>query len=60
MADGADIIAGGKFLDDFEVRGQTCAGEHALEEIVTEKGQVRGAAGERSLERIDVVDALSA
>ena len=59
MANGADIIAGGEFLDDFDVRGQTCAGEHALEQIMTEKGRVRGAAGEGSLERIDVVDAFS-
>ena len=59
MANGAHVIPGREFLDDFDVRGEAGAREHALEEIVTEEGGVRRTVRERGLERVDVVNALS-
>ena len=59
MANGADVIAGREFLDDLDIRGESGAREHALEEIVTEEGRVRRAVRERGLERVDLVNALS-
>src|SRR5208283_5635303 len=59
MTNGADVVASGEFLDDFYIRGETGAGEHALEEIMTEKSRIRRTFCERSLERVDVVDAFS-
>ena len=44
MANGADVVAGGEFLDDFDIRSEAGAREHALEEIVAEKRRVRRAA----------------
>ena len=59
VAHGGDVVAGGKFLDDLDIGGETGAGEDALEQIVAEQRRVRHAAGERGLEGIDVVDALA-
>ena len=59
MANGANVVAGREFLDDLDVRGEAGAREHALEEIVAEKGRVRRAARERGLEGVDVVDAFA-
>ena len=59
VAQGADVVAGGEFLDDLDVGGEAGAGEDALEQIVAEQRRVRHAAGERGLEGIDVVDALA-
>ena len=59
MANSADVIACGEFLDDLDIRGEACAREHALEKIVAEKGGVWRAVRERSLESVDVVDAFS-
>ena len=54
-----DIVAGRKFLDDLDIRGETGAGEHALEQIMAEQRRVRHAACQRRLEGIDIVDALA-
>ena len=59
VAQRADVVAGGKLLDDLDVRGEAGAGEHALEQVVAEQRRVRHAAGERGLEGVDVVDALA-
>ena len=59
MANGADVIPCGEFLDDLDIRGEAGAREHALEKIVAEEGGVRRTIRERSLESVDVVDAFS-
>ena len=59
VAQGGDVVAGGKLLDDLDVGGETGAREDALEQIVAEQRRIRHTAGERGLEGIDVVDALA-
>ena len=59
VAQGADIVARRKFLDDLDIGGEAGAGEHALEQIVAEQRRIRRAAGQRGLESVDVVDALA-
>ena len=59
VAQRVDVVAGGEFLDDLDIGGETGAGEDALEQIVAEQRRVRHPAGERGLEGIDVVDALA-
>ena len=46
-------------VDDVDVGAQRRARERPLEEVVAEQRVVRHAAGERPLERVDVVDALA-
>ena len=59
MADRADVVAGREFLDDFDVRGEAGAREHAFEQIVAEQRRIRRPAGERGFESVDVVDAFA-
>ena len=54
-----DVVADGKLLDDLDVGREAGAREDALEEVVTENRVLGHAAGERQLERVDVVDALA-
>ena len=59
MANRADVVAGREFLDDLDIGGEAGAREDAFEQIVAEQRRVRHPAGERGLERVDVVDALA-
>ena len=38
LAQGVDVVARGKRLDDLDIGGKTGAGEDALEQVVTEQG----------------------
>ena len=55
----ADIVAGGKFLDDLDIGSEAGAGKHALEQIMAQQRGVRHPARKRCLERIDVIDSLA-
>ena len=59
VAQGGDIVAGGKLLNHLDVRSKTGAREHALEQIVTKDHGVRHPAGERRLKSIEIVYALA-
>jgi hypothetical protein len=59
LALASDVVAGRKFLDDLNVRGEAGARKNALEEIVAKEGILGNAAGESCLEGIDVVDAFA-
>ena len=50
LATHSNIIAGGKFLDDFDIRGKAGAGEDAFKEIMAEHGVFRHPAGKRGFE----------
>ncbi len=54
-----DLEVGGKLFEQVDVGDQAGAGEHAFEQVVTQEGIVGHTAFERSLERVDVVDALA-
>jgi hypothetical protein len=59
MAHRVDVVASRELLDDLHIGGEAGTREDALEQIVAEQRRVRHPAGERSLERIDVIDALA-
>jgi hypothetical protein len=59
LARDRDVVAGGEFLDDLDVRDEARAREDAFEQVVAEQRVLGHAAGERRLEGIDVVDALA-
>ena len=59
VAQCARVVAGGIFLDHLDIRGQTGAGEHTLEQIMAQKRAVRHPARQGCLKRINVVDAFA-
>ena len=59
MAERADVVASREFLDDFDVRSETGAREHAFEQVVAEQRRIRHPASQRGFESVDVVDALA-
>ena len=59
IAKRGNVIAGGVGLDGLDIGDQACAGEHALEEVVTEQGGVGRAALECGFKGVDRVDALA-
>ena len=59
MPASVDVVARGKVLDDFNVRGEARASERPLEEIMAQQSRVRRPSCEGGLERIDIVDALA-
>jgi hypothetical protein len=58
-ARGGHVVTRWIFLDYLDIRDQSCAGEDAFEQIVTEQRALRHAAGERLLEGVHIVDALA-
>ena len=54
-----DLVVRRKLLEELDVGHEARSREDSFEEIVTEERILRHAAGERGLERVDVVDALS-
>ncbi len=54
-----DIVTRGKFLDYFDIGDQCSARMCAFQQIVTKNGVFRNPAGQRRLERIDVVYSLA-
>ena len=59
VAQGGDIVAGGKLLNHLDVRSKTCARKHSLEQIVAKDHGIGHPAGERRLKGIEVVYALA-
>ena len=56
---GGDLIAGGKLLHDFHIRGEPSAGENPLEQVVAEEAGFGHTASKRRLKGIHVVDAFT-
>jgi hypothetical protein len=53
-----DIVAGGKLLNQLNIRGEASARKNAFEQVVTQQRVVWNATGERRFEGVDVIDAL--
>ena len=58
LASRGDVVAGGKLLDDLDVRDQAGSGEDPLDQVVTEQRALWNPLVERRFEHVDVVDAL--
>jgi hypothetical protein len=59
LAPRSDVVAGGKFLDHFDIRRQTGTSEDTFEQVVAEQCGIGNTAGERGLESVDFVNALA-
>ena len=59
VAQGPDVVAGGKILDDLDVGDEGGPGVDSLEQIVAEHGGFGDAPRQSRLEGIDVIDALA-
>src|SRR5437879_3113994 len=60
LARRGDVIARGKLLDNFNIRGECLPREDSLEKVVTQKRVVGNAPLQGRLENVDVVNALAA
>ena len=59
LAQRRHVVARRKVFDHFDVRSEAGAREDAFEQIVAQQRALRHSPGERSLEGVDVVDALA-
>src|SRR5580700_2526804 len=60
LARRSDVIARGKLLDHFNIRGQSRPRKDSLEKVMTQQRVLGNAPLQRRLENVDIVNALAA